>query len=159
MGESISAWTWPNKDVLKATINTMSDRSDRLNIKISGIEDQAELYASSAEELAKLTREAKIAEATYTVLMNSEITISDSRVFFRIPKFSILTVPSAPSSPRTFLLLALSTNLGVFVGFISAFINGFRKDVLFQQVSKSQVVKTNVQVQNTYAFQSTIFKT
>ncbi len=36
---------------------------------IANIEENAQIYATSAEDLAKYTRDAKIAEATYTVLI------------------------------------------------------------------------------------------
>ena len=137
MGESISAWSWPNINVLKAITNTISDRIERLNIKIAGIEDQAELYASSAEDLARLTREAKIAEATYTVLIeqvkSQALTAGYSADSFTIIEYA--TPPRKPSSPKTLLLLALSTTLGLFVGFILAFINGFRRDVFYSHRS------------------------
>ena len=69
MSETISAWEWPDRLTVKAVKVTLTDRIQRLNVEISGLELNAESYASSAEELAKLTREAKIAEATYTVLI------------------------------------------------------------------------------------------
>ena len=84
-----------------------------------------------------MTREAKIAEATYTVLIE-QVKSQSLTAGFSLDTFKVLeyaTVPSAPSSPRTFLLLALSTTIGVFVGFISAFINGFRKDVFYSSRS------------------------
>ena len=60
--------------------DTLKDRSKRLDVEIADNEENAKLYASSAEELAKLTREAKIAEATFTVLTENKVTISCCRL-------------------------------------------------------------------------------
>ena len=69
MSETISAWSWPELETIQAVLATLADRVQRLNIEIAEIEVDARQYASSAEEFAQLTREAKIAEATYTVLI------------------------------------------------------------------------------------------
>ena len=64
-----SAWSWPELTAIRAVSETINDRIQRLSVEIEDIENDASIYASSAEELASLTREAKIAEATYTVLI------------------------------------------------------------------------------------------
>ena len=69
MSETISAWSWPNIETIDAVSATLRDRIKRLNIDIANIEENAQIYATSAEDLAKYTRDAKIAEATYTVLI------------------------------------------------------------------------------------------
>ena len=43
--------------------------NQKLDIDIKNIEENAKIYATSAEDLAKFTRDAKIAEATYKVLI------------------------------------------------------------------------------------------
>ena len=68
MSETISAWTWPDIDTIDAVSATLRDRSKRLNIDIANIEENAQIYATSAEDLAKY-RSIKIAEATHTVLI------------------------------------------------------------------------------------------
>ena len=69
MSETISAWTWPEVETIEAVSATLRDRIKRLNVEIKNIEDNAKIYATSAGDLTKLTRDAKIAEATYTVLI------------------------------------------------------------------------------------------
>ena len=69
MSETISAWSWPDIDTIDAVSATLNDRIQRLEVDISNIEENAQIYATSAEDLAKYTRDAKIAEATYTVLI------------------------------------------------------------------------------------------
>ena len=93
--------------------DTLKDRSKRLDVEIADNEENAKLYASSAEELAKLTREAKIAEATFTVL--TEQVKSQSLVAGFKPDtfkvFSYASPPLSPSSPKRNLILALGPYL------------------------------------------------
>ena len=63
MSETISAWVWPDIQTIEAVNITLLDRIKRLNVEISDIEENAKFYATSAEDLAKFTRDAKIAEA------------------------------------------------------------------------------------------------
>ena len=65
MSETISAWTWPEIETVEAVSATLKDRIKRLDVDIKKIEENAKIYATSAEDLAKLNRDAKIAEATY----------------------------------------------------------------------------------------------
>ena len=69
MSETISAWVWPDIEAVVAVSTTLRDRINRLGMDIKNIEENATIYAASAEDLAKYTRDAKIAEATYTVLI------------------------------------------------------------------------------------------
>ena len=69
MSETISAWSWPDLTNVQNVSATLSDRISRLEVEISDLEGNAQDYATSAEEMAGLMREAKIAEATYTVLI------------------------------------------------------------------------------------------
>ena len=69
MSETISAWTWPTTETIEAVSLTLRERIKRLNVDINTIEENAEIYATSAEDLANFTRDAKIAEATYTVII------------------------------------------------------------------------------------------
>ena len=63
MSETISAWVWPKIETIEAVNATLQDREKRLNVEIKKLEENAKIYAASAEGLAKLTRDAKIAEA------------------------------------------------------------------------------------------------
>ena len=60
MSETISAWTWPEIETIYAIGDTLRDRIKRLDVDISNIEENAQFYASSAEDLAKFTRDATI---------------------------------------------------------------------------------------------------
>ena len=69
MSETVSSWTWPQLETLQDVSATLKDRIKRLDVEINTIEENAKIYATSAEVLGKFTRDAKIAEATYTVLI------------------------------------------------------------------------------------------
>ena len=69
MSETISAWTWPEIETVDAIRATLLDVLE-LDIDIVNIE-KTQIYATSAEDLAKYRRDAKIAEATYTVLTDT----------------------------------------------------------------------------------------
>ena len=118
MSETISAWSWPEIETIDAVSATLRDRIKRLNVDIKNIEENAKIYATSAEDLAKYTRDAKIAEATYTVLIEQVKSQSLAAGFqpetFKV--FEYATPPLGPSSPKRNLILALGAVLGLFIG-------------------------------------------
>ena len=133
MSETISAWSWPDIDTIDAVSATLNDRIKRLDVDISNIEENAQIYASSADDLAKYTRDAKIAEATYTVLIEQVKSQSLAAGFqpdtFKV--FEYATPPLSPSSPKRNLLLALGAVLGLFIGCAISLINSLRKGVYY----------------------------
>lgn len=146
MSETISAWSWPDLDTIQAVSATLADRVQRLNIEISEIEADARRYASSAEELARLTREAKIAEATYTVLIEQVKSQSLAAGFkpdaFKV--FEYATPPLAPSAPKRSLILALGAVLGVFIGSALALINSMRRGVYYAHGSMTSDISAKL---------------
>ena len=138
MSETISAWTWPDIATVDAVSTTLRDRTNRLNVDIAKIEENAKIYATSAEELAAYTRDAKIAEATYTVLIEQVKSQSLAAGFqpetFKVYEYA--TPPLAPSSPKRNLILALGLVLGLFLG--CARINEFnKKECLLHKICSS----------------------
>lgn len=137
MSETISAWSWPELETIQAVSATLADRVQRLNIEIAEIEVDARQYASSAEEFAQLTREAKIAEATYTVLIEQVKSQSLAAGFkpdaFKVYEYA--TPPLTPSAPKRSLILALGAVLGVFVGSALALMNSMRRGVYYSRGS------------------------
>ena len=133
MSETISAWSWPNIETIDAVSATLRDRIKRLNIDIANIEENAQIYATSAEDLAKYTRDAKIAEATYTVLIEQVKSQSLAAGFqpetFKV--FEYATPPLSPSSPKRNLMLALGAVLGLFIGCALSLMNSMRKSVYY----------------------------
>ena len=151
MSETISSWSWPTLDTIENVRETLSDRISRLDVDIGNIEESAISYAASAEDQAKLLRDAKIAEATFTVL--TEQVKSQTLVAGFKPEtftvFAYATRPIYPSSPNRNLILALGAVLGVFVGSALSLIIGMRRDffytrsLLLSEVRATVSFKTN----------------
>ena len=133
MSETISAWRWPKLETIQQVSDTLKDRSNRLDIEISNSEERAKIYASSAEELARLTRDAKIAEATFTVL--TEQVKSQSLVAGFKPDtfkvFAYASPPLEPSSPNRNMMLIFGALLGIIVGCTIGTINALRRGVYY----------------------------
>ena len=120
-------------DTIDAVSATLNDRIQRLEVDISNIEENAQIYATSAEDLAKYQRDAKIAEATYTVLIEQVKSQSLAAGFqpetFKV--FEYATPPLLPSSPQKNLVLALGAVLGLFIGCAISLINSKQKSVYY----------------------------
>ncbi len=133
MSETISAWSWPDIETIEAVSATLRDRVKRLSIDIANIEENAKIYATSADKLAILTRDAKIAEATYTVLIEQVKSQSLAAGFqpetFKV--FEYATPPLAPSSPKRMIVLILGAVLGIFLGCFLALMNSMRRSVYY----------------------------
>ena len=141
MSETISAWTWPNIETIAAVSATLRDRIKRLDIEIANIEENAQIYATSAEDLAKYTRDAKIAEATYTVLIE-QVKSQSLAAGFRPETFKVFeyaTPPLAPSSPQINLMLATGAALGLFIGCSLALIISMRREFITKDLRSSLV--------------------
>ena len=135
MSETISVWNWPEIETINAVSATLRDRIKRLSVDIKNIEEMAKIYASSAESLAKFKRDAKIAEATYTVLIEQVKSQSLAAGFhpdnFKV--FGYATPPLYPSSPKRNLVLATGAVLGMFVGCALALLNAIGRDVYYSR--------------------------
>ena len=146
MSETISAWSWPTLDTIESVSETLNDRISRLNVDIANIEDSAISYAASAEDQAKLLRDAKIAEATFTVLteqVKSQALVAGFKPeTFKV--FAYATPPISPSSPKRNLILALGAVLGFFVGSTFSVINGMRRDIFYTRSSVLSAVQAAV---------------
>ncbi|MFL2765843.1 MAG: GumC family protein [Paracoccaceae bacterium] len=133
MSETISAWVWPEIEAIIAVSITLLDRIKRLDIDIKNIEENAQIYATSAEDLAKFTRDAKIAEATYKVLIEQVKSQSLAAGFepktFKV--FEYATPPLAPSSPKRNLILILGAVLGLIIGCALSLMNAVRRGVFY----------------------------
>jgi len=146
MSETISAWSWPDIDTIDAVSATLRDRIKRLGNDIANIEENAQIYATSAEDLAKYTRDAKIAEATYTVLIEQVKSQSLAAGFqpetFKV--FEYATPPLSPSSPKRNLVLALGAVLGLFIGCALSLINSTRRGVYYTRSALLSNANTDI---------------
>jgi hypothetical protein len=137
MSETISAWTWPSLETTQAASLTLRDRIKRLDGDISNIEDNAKIYASSAEALAKYKRDAKIAEATYTVLIE-QVKSQTLAAGFKPDTFKVFeyaTAPLNPSYPKQSLILVIGAACGLVIGCLMSFLNSLRRGVYYTKSS------------------------
>lgn len=133
MSETISAWTWPELETIEAISATLRDRIKRLNVDIKNIEENAQIYATSAEDLAKFTRNAKIAEATYTVLIEQVKSQALAAGFqpetFKV--FEYATPAIAQIYPNRVIVLVLGALLGILLGSTVAVISSIFRGVYY----------------------------
>jgi hypothetical protein len=116
--EIITSWSWPEARSVIAVFNTLSERKSRLQSKINSSQIDAERSSLVLETYAKLEREAKVAEATYTVLI--EQVKAQSMTAGYQPDTTVVyeyaSTPIYPSSPNRNLILSLGAILGLFLG-------------------------------------------
>jgi len=116
--EIISYWSWPEASSVSAVLDTLSERKSRLQSQINASQINAERSGKTLETFAKLEREAKIAEASYTVLIE-RVKAQSMVTGYRPDKTEIYEYASVsinPSAPKRNLILALGAVLGLFVG-------------------------------------------
>jgi uncharacterized protein involved in exopolysaccharide biosynthesis len=135
--EIISSWSWPTTSSVGAVLDTLSDRKSRLRSKINTAQIDAERSGLALEAYAKLEREAKIAEATYTVLI--EQVKAQSMVAGYRPDmtevYEYASPSSSPSAPKRGLILALGSILGLLVGTALSLLLALRRGVYFSKNS------------------------
>ena len=137
MSETISAWVWPKIETIEAVNATLQDRAKRLNVEIQKLEENARIYAASAEGLAKLTRDAKIAEATYTVLIE-QIKSQSLAAGFQPETFKVFEYATSPlsySTPKIRVMLGFGAAIGLLIGCCLSFIIAIRRGVHYTQTS------------------------
>ena len=153
MSETISAWTWPDLEMIEAVRLTLKDRINRLDIEVKNIENNAKIYAKSADDLVKFTRDARIAEATYTVLIEQVKSQSLAAGFqpntFKV--FEYATPPLKPTSPKKYIIVAVSTFLGIFLGSCFAIINSRRTGIYYTETSIIADTKADL-ILNSWSF-------
>ena len=116
--EIISSWNWPEISSVTAVLDTLSERKVRLQSQIKAAQLDAERSGRALEVFAKLEREAKVAEASYQVLIEQVKTQSvisgyqpDNSEIYEYASPSV-----RPSAPNRTLYLALGAILGLFSG-------------------------------------------
>lgn len=142
MSEAVSEWRWPAKETVNLVEKTLTDRLKRLTVDLNELSNQAEVTAESVEEFARLTREATIAEATYTVMIE-QVKAQSLAAGYKPETFKVFeyaTPPIAPSAPKRSLILALGLVLGIFIGCALALILGMRKSVYFTRSALASAV-------------------
>ena len=135
--EIISSWSWPEASSVNTVFDTLSERKSRLQSQIKASQIDAERSGLALETYAKLEREAKIAEATYTVLI--EQVKAQSMVAGSRPEttevYEYASASISPSEPKRSLILALGAVLGLFLGGALSLVLAFRCGVYYSKNS------------------------
>ena len=137
MSETVSSWTWPQLETLQDVSATLKDRIKRLDVEINTIEENAKIYATSAEVLGKFTRDAKIAEATYTVLIE-QVKSQSLADGFRPDTFKVYQYASPPlisSEPRVNIILGLGLIVGVILACAVTLVISTRRGVYYSRAA------------------------
>jgi uncharacterized protein involved in exopolysaccharide biosynthesis len=135
--EIISSWSWPEANSVDAVFETLSDRINRLQSDIDTLQKSAELSGQALETFAKLEREAKIAEATYTVLIE-QVKAQSVAAGYQPNNTEVYEYASAstrPSTPKINQVLPMGAILGLIVGVILSFVMARIQDVYYSRKS------------------------
>lgn len=135
LSEIMSEFSWPDRQLLGAVAATLADRRDRIEREMARLEAEAIAYANAAEEQAALERDAKVAEASYTVLIE-QVKAQSLLAGYRgetAKVFERAVPPLVASKPNRKLVLALAAVLGIFVGSGVALVLSLRKGVVFSK--------------------------
>jgi polysaccharide biosynthesis transport protein len=139
--EIISSWSWPSASSAGAVLDTLFDRKSRLQSQINTSQIDAENSSLALETYAKLEREAKIAEATYTVLIEQvkaqSMAAGYSPDIFEVYEYA--SVPITPSKPKRILVLAIGATLGLFFGLALSLFFALRRGVFYSKESIKSV--------------------
>lgn len=116
--EALDAWEWPPRARLGDFTSTLRDRTARIERSLVDLREEADRYATSTEMLAAREREARVAEATYNLLIEQVkaqgLATGYEGDIARI--YQSATPPQLPSTPKKKLILALGAVLGLVVG-------------------------------------------
>jgi uncharacterized protein involved in exopolysaccharide biosynthesis len=135
--EIINFWSWPEASSVSAVFDTLAERKRRLQSQINASQIDAERSSMALETFAKLEREAQIAEATYTVLIE-QVKAQSMLAGFRPDETEVYEYASAsirPSSPNRSLILVIGAFSGLFLGAMLSLIMAFSRGVYFTKNS------------------------
>ena len=135
--EIISSWSWPEASSVDAVFDTLTERKNRLQSQINAAQIDAERSGLALETYAKLEREAKIAEATYTVMIE-QVKAQSMASGYRPDRTEVYEYASpsiSPSAPKRSLILALGAVLGLFVGAALSLVLALRRGVYYSKNS------------------------
>ena len=135
--EIISSWSWPDTNTVIAVFDTLSERKNILQSKINTSQINANRSGLALDTYAKLQREAKIAEATYTVLIE-QVKAQSMVAGFQPDNTEIYEYASAPiysSSPKRNQVLPLGAILGLFLGIALSLVLALYRGVYYSRKS------------------------
>ena len=133
--EIISSWSWPKANSVEAVFDTLTERKSRLETQINASQLDAARLGQAVEAYAKLERKAKIAEATYTVLI--EQVKAQSMVAGYRPDTTEIYEYATPSInqslPNRNRIMALGAALGLTLGIVLSLMLALRRDVYYSK--------------------------
>lgn len=135
--EIISSWNWPEASSVSAVFDTLSERKSRLQSQINTSQKNAERSGLALETYARLEREAKIAEASYTVLIE-QVKAQSMAAGYRPDQTEIFEYASAsinPSFPNRKLVLVLGAFFGLFIGAVLSLVLAYSRGVYYSKKS------------------------
>ncbi|MDB2332754.1 Wzz/FepE/Etk N-terminal domain-containing protein [Amylibacter sp.] len=133
--EIIGSWSWPDADSVVVVFDTLLERKNRLLSEINASQDYAERSSQAVKTYSKLQREAKIAEATYTMLIE-QVKTQSMTAGFKPQQYEIYEYASAatyPSSPNRKLIIILGAALGLIVGATISLWFGLSRGVFYSK--------------------------
>jgi len=135
--EIISSWSWPDEGSVMAVFDTLSERKNRLKSQINASQINAERSGEDLEIYAKFEREAKVAQAAYTVLIE-QVKAQSMMAGYRPDNSEVYeyAAPSiGPSAPKRTEVLTLGGSLGLLVGCVLALVFASRRGVYYTKNS------------------------
>ena len=135
--EIISSWSWPELNSVDTIFDTLSERKNRLQSQVNLSKKDAERSGLVLETYGKLKREAKISEATYTVLVE-QVKVQSTAAGYRPEKTEVYEYASAsisPSKPKRIRILLTSAILGLLFGSALSLFFAFCRGVYYSKAS------------------------
>jgi len=133
--ENISDWTWPDIESISSVLITLEDRKKRLHSDLKLAQENTRLYAEKNAKYIKLKREASVAEATYTVMIE-QVKANSLLVGMQENNneiYEYATVPINASIPRRSRIVLIGLVIGFFAGVTCAILLGNLRGVYFSR--------------------------
>ena len=140
--EEFGSWQWPLSSNLNGFLKSLDERSARIEKAISNLRIEAESFGLAMEKLETLKREATIAQATYTVLIE-HVKLKGLTAGYKSDTTTVFetAVPAiSPSEPKKKLIAALGLVLGAFLGSAIALLSSLQGGFLYTKSSISNVL-------------------
>jgi uncharacterized protein involved in exopolysaccharide biosynthesis len=149
--EVISSWNWPNKVLAMSVFNTLTERQKRLEAQVLTAQFEAKQAGQNLEKYTSLVREAKVAEATYTVLI--EQVKAQSMIAGYQPDMSQIFEYAAPplkaSTPNLKNSLIIGVILGLFLGCLLALMLAFYRGVYYSHSALIKGAQSTLNIEST----------
>tara|TARA_B100000780_G_scaffold278726_1_gene253370 strand:- start:6785 stop:8773 length:1989 start_codon:yes stop_codon:yes gene_type:complete len=143
--EIVSSWSWPNRNVVLAVLDTLFERKERLENEINASQKDVDRSGRTLEIYSKLKREEKTAEAMYTVIMEQVKAQSmsagykhNSSIIYEYAAPSI-----SPSGSNNSLILLFGAVLGLFFGSLLSLVVSANRKVFYTKKSIVEQSKAN----------------